>query len=151
LNKTVFLCTGGAAMPEMMRWLWRDSTPVTTDPTDLGSRGYLPPAAGVPTQAAAVALRGYDVYEELLLDLETRGHTARFLVLSCLVLTRCLVFFKEKRPPVSASQTHTRLLMKDDITPSVLDRFPRHALGKYHDTRKRRINHVRAFFGFRSR
>jgi hypothetical protein len=45
LNKTVFLCTGGAAMPEMMRWLWRDSTPVTTDPTDLGSRGYLPPAA----------------------------------------------------------------------------------------------------------
>eukprot|EP01046_Picozoa_sp_COSAG06_P019122 COSAG06_NODE_1352_length_9757_cov_3.878236_5_plen_84_part_00 len=62
-------------MPEMMRWLWRDSTPVTTDPTDLGSRGYLPPAAGVPTQAAAVALRGYAAYEELLLDIETRGHT----------------------------------------------------------------------------
>lgn len=29
---------GGAAMPEMMRWLWRDCTPVVTDPTDLDSR-----------------------------------------------------------------------------------------------------------------
>jgi hypothetical protein len=48
---------------------------------------------GVPTQAAAVALRGYDVYEELLLDLETRGHTVR-----------CL--FHQETAAVSASHTY---------------------------------------------
>ena len=35
---------GGAIMPEMMRWLWRDG-PVSTDPTDMVERGFRQPAA----------------------------------------------------------------------------------------------------------
>jgi enterochelin esterase-like enzyme len=35
---------GGAIMPEMMRWLWRDG-PVSTDPNDLVERGFRQPAA----------------------------------------------------------------------------------------------------------
>ena len=35
---------GGAIMPEMMRWLWRDATPVTTDPKDMAARGFVMPA-----------------------------------------------------------------------------------------------------------
>ncbi len=34
---------GGAIMPEMMRWLWRDG-PVSTDPTDVVERGFRPAA-----------------------------------------------------------------------------------------------------------
>ena len=34
---------GGAIMPEMMRWLWRDG-PVSTDPTDATERGFRTPA-----------------------------------------------------------------------------------------------------------
>jgi enterochelin esterase-like enzyme len=35
---------GGAIMPEMMRWLWRDG-PVSTDPNDMSERGFrIPPA-----------------------------------------------------------------------------------------------------------
>lgn len=34
---------GGAIMPEMMRWLWRDG-PVSTDPTDMVERGFRQPA-----------------------------------------------------------------------------------------------------------
>ena len=34
---------GGAIMPEMMRWLWRDG-PVSTDPNDLVERGFNQPA-----------------------------------------------------------------------------------------------------------
>lgn len=34
---------GGVAMPEMMRWLWRDS-PVSTDPTDTIERSFRQPA-----------------------------------------------------------------------------------------------------------
>ena len=33
---------GGAILPEMMRWLWRDG-PVSTDPTDIQERGFRPP------------------------------------------------------------------------------------------------------------
>jgi len=35
---------GGAIMPEMMRWLWRDG-PVTTDPNDTTERSFRQPAA----------------------------------------------------------------------------------------------------------
>ena len=35
---------GGAIMPEMMRWLWRDG-PVSTDPNDAVERGFRQPAA----------------------------------------------------------------------------------------------------------
>jgi enterochelin esterase-like enzyme len=35
---------GGAIMPEMMRWLWRDA-PVSTDPKDTVERGFRQPAA----------------------------------------------------------------------------------------------------------
>jgi enterochelin esterase-like enzyme len=35
---------GGAIMPEMMRWLWRDG-PVSTDPKDTVERGFREPAA----------------------------------------------------------------------------------------------------------
>ena len=35
---------GGAILPEMMRWLWRDQ-PVSTDPKDLAQRGFNIPAA----------------------------------------------------------------------------------------------------------
>jgi enterochelin esterase-like enzyme len=35
---------GGAIMPEMMRWLWRDA-PVSTDPNDMVERGFRQPAA----------------------------------------------------------------------------------------------------------
>src|SRR3954470_10180502 len=34
---------GGAILPEMMRWLWRDG-PVSTDPNDKVERGFNPPA-----------------------------------------------------------------------------------------------------------
>lgn len=36
---------GGHIMPEMMRWLWRDATPVTTDPKDMAARGFVMPKA----------------------------------------------------------------------------------------------------------
>ncbi|WP_020472600.1 alpha/beta hydrolase [Zavarzinella formosa] len=35
---------GGAIMPEMMRWLWRDG-PVSTDPNDMVERGFRQPVA----------------------------------------------------------------------------------------------------------
>jgi enterochelin esterase family protein len=35
---------GGAIMPEMMRWLWRDG-PVSTDPNDTLERGFRQPTA----------------------------------------------------------------------------------------------------------
>ncbi|QDU19963.1 alpha/beta hydrolase [Urbifossiella limnaea] len=35
---------GGAILPEMMRWLWRDG-PVSTDPTDMVERGFRQPVA----------------------------------------------------------------------------------------------------------
>jgi enterochelin esterase family protein len=35
---------GGAIMPEMMRWLWRDG-PVSTDPNDMVERGFREPPA----------------------------------------------------------------------------------------------------------
>jgi enterochelin esterase family protein len=35
---------GGAILPEMMRWLWRDG-PVSTDPNDAVERGFRQPAA----------------------------------------------------------------------------------------------------------
>ena len=35
---------GGAIMPEMMRWLWRDG-PVSTDPKDMVERAFRLPAA----------------------------------------------------------------------------------------------------------
>lgn len=35
---------GGAILPEMMRWLWRDG-PVSTDPKDMGERGFRQAAA----------------------------------------------------------------------------------------------------------
>ena len=35
---------GGAIMPEMMRWLWRDG-PVSTDPNDMTERSFRQPAA----------------------------------------------------------------------------------------------------------
>jgi enterochelin esterase family protein len=34
---------GGAILPEMMRWLWRDG-PVSTDPKDAVERGFRQPA-----------------------------------------------------------------------------------------------------------
>ncbi len=34
---------GGPALPEMMRWLWRDG-PVSTDPNDMGERSFRQPA-----------------------------------------------------------------------------------------------------------
>ena len=44
---------GGVALPEMMRWLWRDS-PVSTDPTDMIERGFRQPVekkvAAAPTK-----------------------------------------------------------------------------------------------------
>jgi enterochelin esterase family protein len=33
---------GGAILPDMMRWLWRDG-PVSTDPKDAGERGFRQP------------------------------------------------------------------------------------------------------------
>ena len=36
---------GGAILPEMMRWLWRDASPVSTDPDDAVERDYRRPAA----------------------------------------------------------------------------------------------------------
>jgi len=35
---------GGAILPDMMRWLWRDG-PVSTDPNDQVERGFNPPAS----------------------------------------------------------------------------------------------------------
>jgi len=35
---------GGAILPEMMRWLWRDA-PVSTDPNDMVERAFRDPAA----------------------------------------------------------------------------------------------------------
>lgn len=35
---------GGQIMPEMMRWLWRDASPVVTDPNDVVERGFLQPS-----------------------------------------------------------------------------------------------------------
>jgi enterochelin esterase-like enzyme len=35
---------GGMILPEMMRWLWRDAVPVTTDPKALDERGFKMPA-----------------------------------------------------------------------------------------------------------
>jgi enterochelin esterase family protein len=35
---------GGAILPDMMRWLWRDG-PVSTDPTDMVERGFRQPTA----------------------------------------------------------------------------------------------------------
>lgn len=37
---------GGAILPEMMRWLWRDASPVSTDPDDAVERDYRRPAPG---------------------------------------------------------------------------------------------------------
>lgn len=37
---------GGAILPEMMRWLWRDASPVSTDPDDEVERDFRPPVAG---------------------------------------------------------------------------------------------------------
>ena len=34
---------GGAILPEMMRWLWRDH-PLSTDPQDMLERGFHEPA-----------------------------------------------------------------------------------------------------------
>jgi enterochelin esterase family protein len=31
---------GGAIMPEMMRWLWRDAQPISTDPNDMTERSF---------------------------------------------------------------------------------------------------------------
>jgi enterochelin esterase family protein len=31
---------GGAIMPEMMRWLWRDAQPISTDPNDMVERSF---------------------------------------------------------------------------------------------------------------
>jgi enterochelin esterase-like enzyme len=76
---------GGVAMPEMMRWLWRDCTPVITDPRDLSSRGYFVASTGADAPAdqgdgsTQIAKSGYGRYEELLLDLETRGHSPTVL------------------------------------------------------------------------
>ena len=42
---------GGAILPEMMRWLWRDQ-PVSTDPNDMLERSLRPPA-GTPAASAA--------------------------------------------------------------------------------------------------
>lgn len=36
---------GGAILPDMMRWLWRDG-PVSTDPNDMVERGFRQPGAG---------------------------------------------------------------------------------------------------------
>ena len=36
---------GGAIMPEMLRWLWRDY-PRVDDPKDASERGFLAPAGG---------------------------------------------------------------------------------------------------------
>jgi enterochelin esterase-like enzyme len=36
---------GGMILPDMMRWLWRDAVPVTTDPKDLAERGFKEVAA----------------------------------------------------------------------------------------------------------
>ena len=36
---------GGAILPDMMRWLWRDAVPYTTDPKNLAERGFKEPAA----------------------------------------------------------------------------------------------------------
>ena len=35
---------GGAILPDMMRWLWRDG-PVDTDPNDTAERGFREPAS----------------------------------------------------------------------------------------------------------
>jgi enterochelin esterase-like enzyme len=43
---------GGAIMPEMMRWLWRD-TPVSTDPADKNERAFR--EAAKPAEEAAAA------------------------------------------------------------------------------------------------
>ncbi len=42
---------GGAMMPEMMRWLWRDG-PVSTDPNDMVERSFREPAADKDRPAA---------------------------------------------------------------------------------------------------
>ena len=31
---------GKAMLPEMLRWLWRDAQPVSTDPNDAAARGF---------------------------------------------------------------------------------------------------------------
>lgn len=36
---------GGMILPDMMRWLWRDVTPVSTDPNDMAERGFKEPTA----------------------------------------------------------------------------------------------------------
>lgn len=64
---------GGHAMPEMMRWLWRDCTPVVTDPRDLASRSFLMPLA--PKEGPTWGTTGYASYPELIADLDTRGYT----------------------------------------------------------------------------
>ena len=63
---------GGHAMPEMMRWLWRDCTPVVTDPRDLASRSFLMPLA---KEGPTWGTTGYASYPELIADLDTRGYT----------------------------------------------------------------------------
>jgi enterochelin esterase family protein len=44
---------GGAILPDMMRWLWRDQ-PVDTDPHDTAERAFRP-AVTPPASAAAAA------------------------------------------------------------------------------------------------
>ena len=41
---------GGAIMPDMMRWLWRDG-PVSTDPNDMTERAFRTPAVSVKPQS----------------------------------------------------------------------------------------------------
>ena len=36
---------GGMILPDMMRWLWRDAVPVSTDPNDMAERGFKMPVA----------------------------------------------------------------------------------------------------------
>jgi enterochelin esterase-like enzyme len=36
---------GGMILPDMMRWLWRDTVPVSTDPKDMAERGFKEPVA----------------------------------------------------------------------------------------------------------
>jgi enterochelin esterase-like enzyme len=43
---------GGAILPDMMRWLWRDGS-VSTDPTDMEERGFREPAAKKATAVSA--------------------------------------------------------------------------------------------------
>ena len=47
---------GGAILPDIMRWLWRDAQPVSTDRSDLVERSFRP-AAGQATNAPAAQAR----------------------------------------------------------------------------------------------